>query len=61
MRAHLRYHFACCLAGPDRMPRIFRGIERLLVRLYDVFQLVRIDLLHSPLTLVCGESEFAKP
>jgi len=33
------------------MRRICGGNERLLVRLSDVFQMVRIDLLHSPLTL----------
>jgi len=43
----LGYCIACYLAAPDHMSRISGGNERLLVRLSDVFQLVRIDLLHN--------------
>jgi len=53
--------FACCLAEPDHMRRTFAGIGRLRVRTSFVSQLVRIHLLHSPLTLFCHECDFGQP
>jgi len=60
IRAYLCYRFARCVAGPDQMPRIFCAIGHLVGLFSDFFQLVRIDFLHSPLTLLCGGCELAQ-
>jgi len=61
IHAYLCYRFACCLAEPDHMRRKFGGIGRLRVRTSFVSQIVRIDLLYSPLTLFRCECDFGQP